>query len=148
MPEIENWDSMVVVTARHGEKFLGWVNPDEKDPKAYVEKCVVANRPVELHQARILVSQLRAQEGPDGNAMVGNILFLMPIDMFSGAIEKCPVMASSWYFPSDSPDCRKSIVGLLENARQMEVRRAAVEHGISIVGPGTKLPPPPTGRRH
>jgi hypothetical protein len=148
MPELENWENMVIVAARHGEKYLGWISSEEKDPRAYIEKRVEENKPVELRQVRVLASQIQTQQSPDGGMMIGNLMILMPIDVFPQAVDKINVMASAWYFPSDNDDCKRPLQGLLDNAKQMEVRRMAAEHGISIVGPGTKLPPPPTGRHH
>ena len=148
MSEIENWKNLVVVAARHGEKYLGWIDIRCPDPKGYIEQQVSENMPIELHQVRILASQIQTQQGPEGGIMVGNLMLLMPIDVFPQAVEKLSVMASAWYFPSDNEDCRRPLQGLLDNARQMEVRRMAEDRGISIVGPGTRLPPPPTGRHH
>ena len=152
--DLIHWDQLVVVCAPHGEKFLGWVPPLDElkemghdDPKKYVIACMLANHPVELREARILASQLQVTPGPGGQGIgtIGNLMVLMPVDMFPQGMEQHYTKVSSFYFPSDNEDCKPKIEKLLNDSRRMEMLQQASDAGIEIPKLGMVPPPKSAG---
>lgn len=143
--EIENWERLVVVTAVHGEKYLGWISKDKGDPRKYMDDSRKNNRPVVLTEVRNYLSQAQPQVSQGRVTGMAKLQVLMPPDMFPGALKKMSVLASAWYFPSDDPSCEKPIAEMLEGARQNEKMNSAIAAGITPAGVGG-MPPPL--RRH
>jgi hypothetical protein len=148
--EIENWERMVVVTAVHGEKFMGWVPKDKGDPKKYMAEQREKNQPAILHEVRNYLTQAQPNINAAGQlAGVAKLQVLLPLDMFPAALQEMHVLASCWYFPSDNDGCKKPIQDLMENARQNEKINDAIAAGITPAGDLDGLPPPPgAGRKH
>jgi len=83
MNEID-WKRLVVVTATHGEKYLGYVPLEVEDPTAYIDEHATAITPVRLCGARNLVSQVQPNIDERGRMVgMGRVLLLMPIDMLN-----------------------------------------------------------------
>ena len=149
MPDNERpWSHAVVVTALHGEKYLGWIDSKEDKPRDCIELCVEESDPLLLLDVRILATQIQQGRDPKTGQMVtGNMVFLMPLDAFPSACPSLKLLISSWYFPVDEKDCLKIIQQLLVDCKRIEeintAARSAAAAGITIALPGTRLPPPP-----
>lgn len=126
-----DWKRLVVVTATHGEKYLGYVPPEE-EPESYLDRHAEGQKPIKLLDARNLVSQVQPNINPDGRlAGMGRILLLMPIDMLKGALPVQRLIPSSWYFPFENGEyVQMKIQELLKHAEENEVRVSAAEAGI------------------
>jgi len=146
--EYLQWDRLVIVCAQHGEKFLGWVPPHNEleemgceSPKDYLRRHMLNGSPAELRDVRILASQLQATpDGRGGIAAIGNLMVLMPVDMFPRGMEKHYVRVSTFYFPSDNEDCRPLVKNLLKDAIQMEARRELQKAKASAAEAGIEVP--------
>ena len=132
-----NLDRAVIITAAHGEKFMGWIPKDKEDPKRYLDQCVARSEPVELHNVRNLIGHTQQQ----GNRFV-KIMALMAIDMFPAALPVYHVVPSCWYFPVDDEVCAKQVRALLKTTDANEANNKALTAGIIPAGVGD-LPPPP-----
>jgi hypothetical protein len=129
-----DWDRLVVVSATHGEKFMGEIPPEENDPEEYLDHCLRTSTPVELHRVRNLISQVQPQVGARGQLEgMGRILLLMPIDMMSGPLSVMKLQVSSWYFPKDS-ECKRKIDELYAHAEKNEMAMMAQEAGLTLAG--------------
>lgn len=147
--EIDNWERLVVVTAVHGEKYMGWIPEEKGDPKKYMDDSRSNSLPIVLLEVRNYLSQAQPNVDPSGRVTgVAKMQVLLPLDMFPGALKKMSVLASAWYFPSDDPRCKKPISDLLEGARRNEKMNSAIAAGITPAGVLGKLPPPPGPRQH
>ena len=148
--DIKGWDRLVVVTAAHGEKFMGWVPEAYGDPRKYIANRREENKPILLHEVRNYLSQAQPQMGPQGQlAGVAKLQVLIPMDMFPGAIAEMHIFPSCWYFPSDNDGCKKPISDILELALQNEKINSAIAAGITpAAGMGGLPPPPGAGKRH
>lgn len=138
-----DWERLVVVTAVHGERCLGWVPQEPNlDPKKYLEERGQAGLPIKLQDVRNLVSQTTPSVDTRGNIVgLSKMLMLLPIDLFNGPLRELHVIPSSWYFPGDnSDDCKKQVVDLIEQAVETETRLSATAAGLHLVG--GPLPPP------
>jgi hypothetical protein len=127
-----NWERLVVVTAVHGEKYLGWLACEDIDPKKYLEEHGQAGSPITLQDARNLVSQAQSNVDHQGNVLgVSRFLLLMPIDVLNGPLPSLQVIPSSWYFPGENgDDCKKKIGSLLSQAVEQEARLSAAAAGL------------------
>lgn len=148
--EVRDWERLVVVTATHGEKYMGWIPKSKGDPREYMDISRQKNLPVELEEVRNYLSQIQPNTDRAGRVTsMGKMQILVPIDMFPGALKRLSVLASSWYFPSDDPNCKKPVGSILEGARRNETVNQAVAAGITPAGGLGGLPPPPgSGRQH
>jgi hypothetical protein len=135
-------DRLVILASRHGATYFGWVTGLD-DPERTLANCIREQQPVQLEDVRILASQLQTIPDREGNVMINNMMLLLPIDMNPRGVALLSVYPSGWYFPKDNPDCQKAIKKIFDGALQMEMAKAAADMNISIVGPGTRLPPPP-----
>lgn len=147
--EIKNWEQLVVVTAVHGEKYLGWIPKDKGDPKKYMNDSRRNNVPVVLTEVRNYLSQTQPSADRAGRVTGWQKMhILLPLDMFTGPMKKMSVMASAWYFPKDNPDSARAVEELLEGARKNEAINQAVAAGITPAGGMIGLPPPPGAKQH
>ena len=147
LDQADFFDCLVIMSARHGEKFFGWL-PQGLDPQSYIEQQIREGKPVLLEDARVLASQLQTRDDGSGNMMLNNMMLLMPIDTFREGIHKLWVYPSTWYFPKDNEKCQAGIRRLYEMARKMELAKVAADMNLVIPGLKTRLPPPPGGRTH
>ena len=127
-------DKLVLLTSRHGEKFLGTV-PNHLEAKAYVQECAHNNVPVVLENVRLFHSQAEAKMNQAGQVLgIQTFAALLPLPLFSGPAERLHVMVSTWLFPSESPSGIKKIEELLEAAEKNERINQAQEAGLHIPG--------------
>lgn len=127
MNEIK-WNRIVVVTALHGEKYLGYVPGEVKTPSEYIRDRCSQRLPITLEDARTLVSQV--QVGPRGE--IGRMLLLMPVDFWPGPIPSINIVPSSWSVPADNEQAKKQIEKLLQHAEENESRFSASEAGLVV----------------
>ncbi len=127
----------VVVTASHGEKFVGQVPSDVKSPSEYFKEKVAAREPVVLHGARLMLAQYGTAPGGMGSGIQTMVAFI-PIDMADGPIKEINLHPSSWYF---SPavesiiDKFKRLLSAAEEAEANNSRRLSASKA-NIVLPG------------
>lgn len=140
MSEIEktDWKRLVVVTAIHGEKSLGWLPEDVEDPKAYIEGKAAKGEHIVLHEARNLVGQASPSYDPaTGRLMgIGRMLLLLPFDALTGPLPTQHIIPSTWYFPGEFTHVRSKIENLLRQAVELETSLSASEAGIVQPGAG------------
>lgn len=134
-----NWERLVVVTAVHGEKYLGWIPLTIENPKQYLTDCAQNRLTVQLQDVRNLISQI--SENQRG---VSKVTLLMPIDMVEGPLEHLDVVPSSWYFPGETggDGHKKKIEDLLEFSVENETRMKAKAVGLHL----TSQMPPTAGK--
>ena len=132
----QDFNRTVVVTASHGEKYLGFIPMDvTESPQVYVEKLAMNRTPIVLENVRILMGQMTARQDAKGSVIgVQTFIALMPIDVFSGPVGKFHTLVSSWYFPSENPETRKKIERLIDAAEKNEQCNKAVEAGLHVLG--------------
>lgn len=139
-----DWDRAVVVTAVHGEKVLGTIPVHlvgGGDPQEYIHDRVECHKPIELNDARNVLTQAVPREGS-----LVTIMALMPIDTFSKGIDGYHLRPSAWYFPIDDDFGLSRMKMLLVQSLEGEARQRAQEAGIvTPIGVGFK---PPTGQGH
>jgi hypothetical protein len=132
-----DWKRLVVVTASHGERYLGFVSQEIEDPVAYLDSHATALTPIRLYQVRNLVSQIQPSSDAKGRVVIGRLLLLVPVDMMKGAMDSHRMIPSSWYFPVENgEDCQKRVREILKNAEDSELRASAVEAGLIVAAPG------------
>jgi hypothetical protein len=135
-----DWKRLVVVTAVHGEKSLGWLPETVDDPVAHLIEHTTNKTPITLHEARNLVGQASPSYDQSGKLMgIGRMLMLLPIDALTGPLPTQYVIPSTWYFPGEFPQVRKKIEGLLRQAVELETGIAASDAGIIRPGAGHLL---------
>ena len=133
----EQTDRMVLITAPHGERYLGVVPPRYGDIKAYVADCAQKQNPIELYQVRRFHAQSNAEVTPSGKMMgVKTFAALLPIDLFSGPMSTYYVLPAAWYFPFESPEATRKIEQLIDVAERNEQANRAAEAGIIVPGRG------------
>jgi len=127
-----DWTKLVVVTALHGEKCLGWLPEEIKDPKAYLEEKVTKGEPIVLHEARNLIGQVSpSYDQSTGKLMgIGRMILLTPFDALIGPLPSLFLIPSTWYFPGEFEHVRAKVEGLLRQAVEFETSLAAAEAGI------------------
>ena len=129
----QEFSQLIIVMAHHGEKYMGFI--PREDPAAYVESMISKDLPVEVSNARALITQAQASQARDGTVQgIRTFMALLPIDMFSGPVKKFYVAPSAWYFPSDSPETRKKIEDLFEAAKNNEIANRAQDAGLKVPG--------------
>ena len=128
---MKDFDRIVVVTAQHGEKFIGWV-PEGEDPAKYMESPTVL-----IKNARLLATQQQPKFDARQNVVGVSVLVAMiPIDMFPSAMPNLRVHPSSWYFPFENRETEKKIEQLLAAAERNEGINRAIDAGLSVPGVG------------
>jgi hypothetical protein len=92
MSEID-WERLVVVTAKHGEKFVGMLPTLDVSPKKYIEDKAYEHGPVELSGVRVLAIQTRAVADARGQPVgIQRTPLLLPMDVLnSGTYLRSPV---------------------------------------------------------
>jgi len=134
-----NWDRMAVVTALHGEKYLGWIPEEMGDPKKYLDENCTAGKPVVIHDARNLMGQAQPNIDARGNILgISKMLLLMPIDAMNGPLPVINVISSTWYLVPENDSVRKKFEELLNASVETEARLSASDAGIHI--PGLRRP--------
>ena len=113
----------VVVTANHGEKFVGQVPEDVKSPSEYFQEKVAARQPVVLHGARLMLAQYGAAPGGMGNGIQTMVAFL-PVDLADGPLEEIHLYPSSWYFPPSVESIIEKFERLLAAAEAAELNNS------------------------
>jgi len=129
-------EGLVIMSARHGEKYFGWIPTAKGDPQQYIEAQVNNQKPILMEEVRVLVSNLQV-------ANDGAMMLLMPIDTFASGVEKLWVYPSSWYFPKDNERCQAKIRQMYKMCLEMELAKAASD--LNLVIPGLKRNLPPMG---
>lgn len=130
MNEID-WDRLVVVTATHGEKLLGFIPEHITDPHKYIEDRTYEHGPIELKNARILLAQMHPSLDPRGRPVGVAKLFLpMTIDLAVGPVSSYFLVPSSWYFPGEDKVVKKRMTEVLRQAETNESQMAAEDAGI------------------
>lgn len=131
MKEIQ-WDRLAIVTATHGEKYIGYIPKDLGDnPKAYIEDQTMHGLPVILEEVRNVIAHIQPNFSQRGEMLgMGRLILLMPIDMWTGPAARIQVRASSWYFPADNEKVKPHIEKMYRSAEENEAQLAAAEAGI------------------
>jgi hypothetical protein len=126
---MKDFNRIVVVTAQHGEKFLGWV-PKGVVPGEYLEKPSIV-----LHDVRLLATQQQPKLNAAQQVVGMSVLIaLLQIDMFPGPVPTMHLHPSSWYFPFENPKTEKKIKQLIDAAEQNEKVNQAIEAGVHVLG--------------
>lgn len=131
-----NWERLVVVTAIHGEKYLGWVPSEIEDPKKYLDEHGWETRPVVLTDVRNLIGQASPNVSPQGKLLgFSKVMLLMPLDLLDGPIARYHILPSAWYFPGEhGDDCKKHVEELLHQAVENEAQMSARSAGLHLAG--------------
>lgn len=131
----QDFNRAVIVTASHGEKYLGFVSKECQNPKQYIDNLALSKEPIELEDVRILMGQMTAKQDSKGSVTgVQTFIALMPIDMFTGPLGKFHTLVSSWYFPYENPETRKKIERLIDAAEKNEQMNRTQEAGLHLPG--------------
>lgn len=126
---MKDFERIVIVTAQHGEKFLGWI-PGEVDPVEYMEQ-----KSIVLKDARLVATQQQPRMNARQEVVgISVLVALLPVDMFPGAVPTMRLNPSTWYFPSENVKTKKQIERLINAAEQNEVASQAEEAGIHLPG--------------
>jgi hypothetical protein len=124
---------MVIVTASHGEKYLGFAPKTCQNPNTYIGERAQNREPIELHDVRILMGQMTARQDAKGSVTgVQTFIALMPIDMFDGPVPVFHTLVSSWYFPSENVESQRKITQLIGAAEKNEMANKAVGAGLHL----------------
>lgn len=124
-----DFERLVVVTASHGEKFLGEV-PDGKDPQDYLE-----NESIILHNVRLLATQHQPKMDARQNIVgVAVLTALLQVDMFPGPVPVMRLHPSSWYFPTENEEAVNKLKQLIDRAEANETKNRAQDAGLVVPG--------------
>lgn len=124
-----DWNHLIVISSLTGERYMGWIR--EEDPREYVAEKAKLNEPVEVSDARLLISQVQPNIGPGGRVLgFAKMVLLMPIDVLNGPLPTHNVLASSWYFPKDTGGTRRKFEELLRQAEESEQQLSAADAGL------------------
>jgi hypothetical protein len=130
MTEID-WERLVVVTAKHGEKFVGTLPEQEDDPKKYIEDRTYEHGPIELSNVRVLAVQTRAIADSRGQPVgIQRAPLLLPMDVLNSPAQSVHIVPSTWYFPVENREAKDNLAGLIHQAEEMEARASAEAAGI------------------
>jgi hypothetical protein len=130
MSEID-WERLVVVTAKHGEKFVGTLPEHESNPKKYIEDRTYEHGPVVLSNVRVLAIQTRAVADARGQPVgIQRTPLLLPMDVLNSPAAVVYVVPSAWYFPADNKEAKDNLAGLIHHTEEMEARSSAEAAGI------------------
>jgi hypothetical protein len=135
MRDVEDldWTRLIVVTAVHGEKCLGFLPEDVGDPKKYVEDRAGQKLPITVHEARNMLGQATPGFDKEGRLIgVRTLTMLLPIDMLTGPMPEHNIIPSSWYFPGDHAHVKEKVTLLIHQAVELETRMAAEAANIRI----------------
>lgn len=132
-----NWSRLAVVTAIHGEKFVGWIPEEAGDPKKYLDEHGLAGKPIELQDVRLLVGQATPSIDQRGNIVgISKMLLMMPIDVMNGPMTLMHIIPSVWYLVPENEAIQKKIEDLLNNSVETEARLSAADAGLHLPGIG------------
>lgn len=132
---------IVIVTAQHGEKYLGHIPAEVPDPIAYVRDKAADGKPIMLEEVLLLASQLQTETDARGAIKsVGRFNLLVSVDLVEGALSKLNVIPSAWYFISENPGSEKVLDELIQvskrNAEEAARVSSAIKAGIELPNRG------------
>jgi len=126
-----------VVTAAHGEKFVGQVPADVESAWEYLFEAASNRQPVRLVNARLMLSQYGTSPTGLGGGIQTMVAFI-PIDLADGPMEEINIVPSSWYFPGTTDDIVDKFTRLLKAAEDAEesnrTRQSAARANITLPG--------------
>ena len=125
--------NMVVITARHGEKYIGEL--ESEDLKRYMNSRISNGEPVELLNARSLIAKSQPIGTPSGEIVgLKNFVCITDIDMSIQPIPMLYVMPSVWYFVGHLTNIHKHLDQLFQEAEDNEKANKARSAGIHLPG--------------